>query len=36
MCHCGNLNRAERRADRQQARQELREAALRWNTTGQL
>lgn len=31
MCHGGDTNRRERRADRQQSRRELRDAATRWN-----
>ena len=36
MCHCGDLHRRERPADRQQTRRELRDAVLRWKTTGEL
>lgn len=36
MCHCGDLHRRERRADRQQTRRELREAVLHWSATGEL
>lgn len=36
MCHCGDLHRRERRADRQRTRRELRDAVRRWNTTGEV
>lgn len=36
MCHCGDLNRRERRADRQRTRRDLRTTVLLWNATGQV